>query len=203
MIATAVVHHLQNLKGHAMTRNTSSYIAEATTSPFLLTLLTTPGSAALRIQNSELPSPIQLDETAHQEVARRLGAGVQIYDRDSGGTFQFREPQADLYDLETLVSRGIHFVGPQARTAQWADADGSRVVARVVEAVDAPPPSDPTKDVKWLKLEAVQTLGTGVFSEVTFIQRVLTYSGQATPSDHGTTLSVPYTTLYVFWAAAK
>jgi hypothetical protein len=186
-----------------MTQNISSYIEEATTSPFILTFLTTPGSAARRIQNSELPSPIQVDETAHREVARRLGAGVQVYDRDSGGTFQFREPQADLYDLETLVLRGIHFVGPRAKTAQWADADGSRVVAEVVVTVDVPPPSDPTKDVKWLKLEAVQTLGTGVFSEVTFIQRVLTYSGQATPSDHGTTLSVPYTTLYVFWAAAK
>jgi hypothetical protein len=207
MIATAVVHHLQNLKGHAMTQNTSSYIEEATTSPFLLTFLTTPGSAARRIQNSELPSPIQVDETAHREVARRLGAGVQVYDRDSGGTFQFREPQADLYDLETLVLRGIHFVGPRAKTAQWADADGSRVVAEVVVTVDAPPPSDPTKDVKWLKAEALQppdgNFGTGVFSDVTFIQRVLTYGGQATSSDHGKTLSVPYTTLYIFWAAAK
>src|SRR4051794_34056218 len=135
-------------KGRAMTQKTSSYIAEMTTSPFLLTLLTTPGSPALRTQNSELPCPIQVDETAHREVTRRLGAGVQVYDRDADGTFQFREPQADLYDLETLVSRGIHFVGPQARTAQWADADGSRVIARVVEAVDAPLPSDPTKDIE-------------------------------------------------------
>src|SRR5262249_31341346 len=54
--------------------------AAATTSPFLPTLLTTPGSAALRIKNSELPSAIQIDETAHHEVARRLGAGVQVYD---------------------------------------------------------------------------------------------------------------------------
>jgi Protein of unknown function (DUF3455) len=190
-----------------LTQNTSLYIAETTTSPFLLTLLTTPGSAALRIENSELPLPIQVDETAHREVARRLGAGVQVYGRDSGGTFRLREPQADLYDLETLVPRGIHFVGPEGGTAQWADADGSRVVARVVERVDAPPPSDPTKDVQWLKAETLQppdgNFGTGVFSEVTFIQRVLTYGGQATPSDHGTTLSIPYTTLYVFWTAAK
>ena len=190
-----------------MAQHTSSYIAETTTSPFLLTLLTTPGSAAQRIQNSELPSPLQVDETAHQEVTRRLGAGVQVYDRDSSGTFQFREPQADLYDLETLVSRGIHFVGPRARTAQWDDADGSRVVAELVASVDAPPPSDPTKDVKWLKAEALPppdgNFGTGVMSGVTIVQRVLTYGGQATSSDHGKTLSVPYTTLYVFWAAAK
>jgi hypothetical protein len=97
---------------------------------------------------------------------------------------------------------------PLLGMAQWADADGSRVVARVVQKVDAPPPSDPTKDVQWLKAETLQdpqdgNFGTGVFSEVTFIQRVLTYGGQATPSDHGTTVSVPYATLYVFWAAAK
>ena len=132
-----------------------------------------------------------------------MGAGVQVYDRDSAGTVTFREPQADLYDFETVTQRGIHFVGPEPRTAQWADADGSRVVARVVEAVDAPPPSDPMKDVRWLKVAAFQTFGTGVFSKVTFIQRILTYGGQATPSDSGTTVSVPYTTLYVFWAALK
>ena len=184
-----------------MTQNTSTYTAATTTSPFLLTLLTTPGSTAQRIENSELPAAIQVDETAHREVARRLGTGVQVYDCDTG-TFGFREPQADLYDLETVTQRGIHFLGPEPRTAQWADADGSRVVARVVAAVDAPPPADPTKDVKWLKVEAFQHFGTGVFSEVTFIQRVLTYGGQPPPTcDSGTTISLCYTALYRFWAA--
>ena len=65
-----------------MIQNTSSYTNATTTSPFLLTLLTTPGSSALRIQNSELPAAIQIDENAQpqHEVARRLGAGVQVYD---------------------------------------------------------------------------------------------------------------------------
>jgi Protein of unknown function (DUF3455) len=184
-----------------MTENTSSYTAA--TSPFLLTRLTAPGSAALRIDNSELPAAIQVDETAHREVARRLGAGVQVYDCDTG-TFRFREPQADLYDLDTVTQRGIHFVGPEPGTAQWADADGSRVVARVVERVDAPPPADPTKDVQWLKVEAFQPFGTGVFSHVTFIQRVLTYGGQPPQScDSGTTISRHYTALYMFWAAIE
>jgi hypothetical protein len=184
-----------------MTQSTSIPTAVTTTRPFLLTLLTTPGSAALRIENSELPPAIQVDETAHREVARRLGAGVQVYDRDSAGTVTFREPQADLYDFETVTQRGIHFVGPEPRTAQWADADGSRVVARVVETADAPPPFDPLQDISWLKVEAFQNFGTGIFSEVTFIQRILTYGGQATPSSDSGTISIPYTTLYVFWAA--
>ena len=190
-----------------MTQNTSSYTNVATTSPFLPTLLTTPGSAALRIKNSELPSAIQVDENAHHEVARRLGAGVQVYDchtdtATGAGTFTFREPQADLYDLDTVTQRGIHFVGPEPGTAQWADADGSRVVARVAARVDAPPPADPAKDVQWLQAEAIQNSGTGIFSDVTFIQRVLTYGGQAPPScDSGTTTSRYYTALYIFWAA--
>jgi hypothetical protein len=186
-----------------MTQNTSTYTAAATTSPFLLTLLTTPGSAARRIENSELPAAIQVDETAHRAVEQRLGAGVQVYDcNPDTGTFRFREPQADLYDLDTVAQRGIHFVGPEPGTAQWADADGSRVVARVIARVDAPPPADPTKDVQWLKVEAFQHFGTGVFSDVTFIQRVLTYGGQPPPSyDGSTTISRHYTALYRFWAA--
>ena len=186
-----------------MTQNTSSYAA-AKTSPFLVAFLTTPGSAALRIDNSELPAAIQVDETKYRVVAKRLGAGVQVYDCDPvKGTFTFREPQADLYDLESVTQQGIHFVGPEGGTAQWADADGSRVLARVVARADAPPPADPIKDVQWLKVEALKPFGTGVFSDVAFIQRVLTYGGQPPPScDSGTSISRHYTALYIFWAAA-
>jgi hypothetical protein len=75
---------------------------------------------------------------------------------------------------------------------------------KVVARVDAPPPADPARDVQWLKVKILpdhRNFGTGVFSEVTFIQRVLTYAGQAPPSCEGnTTVSRPYTTLYIFWA---
>jgi hypothetical protein len=183
-----------------MTQNTSSYTDLTTTSPFVLTLLKTPGSAALRIGNIELPSATQVDETQHLELARRLGAGVQVYRRTETGTFEFREPQANLYDLETVIQRGIHFVGPRRGTAEWADADGSRVVAEVGPRVDAPPPADPTKDIQWLKAQAFENSGTGIFSKVTFIQRVFTYAGQPPPSDKSdSTISRPYTALYIFW----
>ena len=127
-----------------MTQDTLSYTTVATTSPFLLSLLTTPGSAALRIKNSELPSAIQVDETANHEVARRLGAGVQVYDCDPAkGTFTFREPQADLYDLDTAIQRGIHFVGPEPGTASTASPSLSMASGGCVSAPRppaAPPP---------------------------------------------------------------
>jgi hypothetical protein len=143
--------------------------------------------------------PMTSKSTTHRELTRRLGVGVQVYDCQDG-TFKFREPQADLYDLDTLTHRGIHFVGPEPGTAQRADADGSRVVARVVERVPASPPADPTRDVAWLKVPAETTFGVGgIFASVTFIQRVLTYGGQPPSSCDSTTIGVPYTTLYIFW----
>ena len=87
-----------------MTQDTLSYTTVATTSPFLLSLLTTPGSAALRIKNSEPPSAIQVDEAANHEVARRLGVGVQVYDCDPAtGTFTFREPVRNRYFYGQLL----------------------------------------------------------------------------------------------------
>lgn len=181
--------------------DSSSYTEATTANPFVLTPLNAPGSAALRIENSELPADIQVDETQNCELTRRLGIGVQVYDCDpTGGSFRFREPQANLYDLETAAQRGIHFVGPRPRTAQWMDLDGSRVIAEVDAPIDAPPPADPTKDIRWLRLKAIEHFGNGRFATVSFIQRVLTYGGQPPSScaDSATT-SQPYTTLYIFW----
>ncbi|HET9257140.1 MAG TPA: DUF3455 domain-containing protein [Pseudonocardiaceae bacterium] len=174
-----------------------------TPNPFVLTLLTTPGSETLRIENRELPAAIQVDETKNREVARFLGAGVQVYDC-LGGVFKFREPQANLYDLDTLAQRVIHFATEPTRP-NWADADGSRVVGNAdpnsIVAVNAPPPFDPTKDVKWLRVPVFAKFGKGLFGNITFIQRVLTFGGQAPASCVADEVaSVPYTALYIFWA---
>jgi hypothetical protein len=175
---------------------------QSTSSLFIPTVLTAPGSAALRIKNNELPTAIQVNETTNHEVARRLGAGVQVYDcNPNSSTFKCRKPQANLYDLKTLTQQGIHFA-TETPSPNWADADGSRVMCKLTTAIDALPPADPTTDIRWLKVEAVQHFGSnGILSNVTFIQRVLTIGGQAPPScAAGTTVSVPYTALYIFWA---
>ena len=176
-------------------------IGTSTSSPFVLTLLTTPGSAALRIKNSDLPMSIRVDTVANREVARFLAAGVQVYDCEEG-KFVPREPQADLYDTDAFAQRIVHFAA-ETKRPNWADADGSRVVGDGdgIVAVDPPPPFDPAQDIKWLKVPAFQNFGPkGLLGNVTFIQRVLTSGGQAPPSCVGGTISVPYTALYIFWA---
>lgn len=176
----------------------SSY-ADPVSRVFALNPATTPGSSALLFENETLPLAVQVDPTHSRLVMRRIGVGVQVYDYDStNGRWVFREPQADLYDIETGVQHGIHFAGPY-----WADADGSRVKGKVSGEADAP--IDSKSNVKWLRLDAVENFGSnnGIFRQVAFIQRVFTYGGQPPskrePTD-GDTVSVPYTALYVFWA---
>jgi hypothetical protein len=110
-----------------MSPTTTSSTAAATTSPFVLTLLTSPGSAALRIENSELPTEIQVDESAHREVARRLGAGVQVYDCDPNAhSFRFRDPHADLLDpgLESNEASTSSGLRPEPPNGQISTAAG-------------------------------------------------------------------------------
>jgi Protein of unknown function (DUF3455) len=164
---------------------------------FDLRLLTTPGASALRFRNGALPAEIQVDESAVSLLKKLIGVGVQVYDYDGvNDKWVFREPQANLYDVETGVQRGIHFVGPY-----WADSAGSRVKGQVTGRADAPIKD---KDVPWLKLDVVERLGSAnlILQRATFIQRVLTYGGQApsaTGRSDGDTVGVPYTALYAFW----
>ncbi|MGH3475687.1 MAG: DUF3455 domain-containing protein [Pseudonocardiaceae bacterium] len=150
-------------------------------------------------ENEKLPPAIQVDANRSRLLATRIGVGVQVYDQDSANsTWALREPQANLYGIETGVQHGIHFAGPY-----WTDTDGSRVKAKASGEAEAP--IDSERNVKWLRLEAVEKFGSNndVFSQVTFIQRVLTDGGQppskGEPVKGCDTLSVPYTALYVFW----
>ncbi|MCA1605678.1 MAG: DUF3455 domain-containing protein [Acidobacteria bacterium] len=179
----------------------SSYTAPVSR-VFALNPATTPGASALLFTNETLPPAIQVDQNHNRLLTSRIGVGVQIYDYHStNGGWVFREPQADLYHIETGIQLGIHFAGPY-----WADADGSRVKGKTSGEADAP--IDSNRNVKWLRLDAVENFGsnTGIFRQVAFIQRVFTYGGRPPskrePTD-GDTVSVPYTALYVFWAQKK
>lgn len=106
------------------------------------------------------------------------GKGVQIYTCVAGtagdtspGTFTGPVPHAILFkddrDEGDLVA--IHFAGPT-----WQATDGSIVKAKKVAGVPARDPNG----VDWLLLQAISNEGSGLFSKVTYIQRLYTDGGK-------------------------
>lgn len=115
--------------------------------------------------------------------------GVQIY-RWNGTKWVFVAPEAILFNGDGVI--GTHYVGPT-----WESNSGSTVVGAVLERATP----DPTA-IPWLKLEAVETEGPGIFDGITFIQRINTVGGLA-PSEPGEfvgeEVEVPYLADYVFY----
>ncbi len=122
--------------------------------------------------------------------------GVQIY-RWNGNTWDFVAPVATLFaEANYFGEVGSHYVGPT-----WESKSGSKVVGKRVTGTGCTP--DPSA-IAWLKLEKVSTSGPGIFSPVTYIQRVNTTGGLA-PAAAGSTVGeveeVPYTAEYYFYRA--
>jgi hypothetical protein len=145
----------------------------------------------------DLPSPlcdgVQVP-TGNKLAFRLYAVGVQVY-RWNGTSWTFVEPVAQLFsDSNYNVKVGTHYAGPT-----WESNNGSKVVGR--READCTP--DPTA-IPWLLLEKVSTDGVGIFTPVTFIQRVNTKGGLA-PSAPGTSIGavaqVPYSTEYYFYYA--
>jgi len=116
--------------------------------------------------------------------------GVQVY-RWTGTAWAFVAPEAVLYDGDGEPV-GTHYVGPT-----WESASGSYVVGVVMERATPDPDAIP-----WLKLQAIDSDGSGVFDGTTFIQRVNTTGGKA-PAVPGSfedeIVRVPYTAEYYFY----
>jgi hypothetical protein len=141
--------------------------------------------------NSQLPAAIQVDESAFKVVETLRGVGKQVYDCVNGA-YKFREPIAGLVTLR-LAPAGIHGAGPF-----WASFDGSKIIGATVAS--APSPAG-AANIAWLKVGATSNAGTGgVFSNVAFVQRTDTRGGVAPATCSAPTVSVDYTTIYVFWA---
>jgi hypothetical protein len=102
-------------------------------------------------------------------------------------------PEADLFEGTCKV--GTHYAGPWWKfTADSSAVKGAKVDAEAHSGT-----------IPWLLLRAVDHSGTGVLSNVTFIQRVDT-SGGVTPSDQcdathnlNQVKKVPYTAEYYFF----
>jgi|ERR1051325_3179648 hypothetical protein len=123
-----------------------------------------------------------------------FAVGVQIY-QWNGSAWVFVAPEAVLYANEDYDGAiAIHYAGPT-----WESNSGGKVVG--LRAAGCTP--DPSA-IPWLKLSAVTAEGPGIFSRVTFIQRVNTVGGIA-PTTPGTAVGqqarVPYKAQYVFYRA--
>jgi len=147
----------------------------------------------------DLPSPLCDSITVEDgnKLAFRVYAlGVQIY-RWNGTAWAFVGPEATLFaDDHYNGEVGTHYVGPT-----WESNSGSKVVAARVPGTGCTPDSTA---IPWLLLKKVSSEGPGIFSSVTFIQRVNTTGGTA-PTTPGTFAGeekeVPYTAEYYFYRA--
>jgi Protein of unknown function (DUF3455) len=145
----------------------------------------------------DLPSPLcdTLEVPAgNRLISRAYAVGAQIY-RWNGTTWVFVEPVATLFsDPNYHAKIGTHYLGPT-----WESNSGSKVVATRLFGCTP----DATA-IPWLLLQTVSTDGPGIFSSVTYIQRVNTKGGLV-PTAPGTSVGaiaeVPYSAEYYFYRA--
>jgi hypothetical protein len=145
--------------------------------------------------------PAKLNPAATESVTMIVPAkGVQIYEcragKNGGFEWAFVAPDAALFDTTGRLI-GKHYAGPH-----WEAADGSKVVAKLVERADAPKAGD----IPWLLLGAKSVGPEGAFSKVTSIQRVNTTGGVApkagcSQANAGTPARIPYSADYYFFSA--
>lgn len=164
----------------------------------LLTVLL--ASAAIR-SIADVPGAL-VPPAGNEETARWHGIGFQIYvsvpRTDDPTMFQwtFKAPAAILYN------GGGHIVGRHYAGPTWESNNGSKVVGMKIAAVNSPDPNA----IPWLLLKAVSHAGHGMFSEVTYVQRLDTQGGKAPadpPTEGGIEVSIPYTATYVFFEAEE
>ena len=163
-----------------------------------LALASIPPAYAGDNRTPDLPSPLcdNIEVPAGNRVAAHVYAvGVQRY-RWDGAAWVFVEPVATLYaDAGYHGKVGTHYAGPT-----WESNSGGKVVATRLAGCTP----DPTA-IPWLLLQAVSTDGPGIFSSVTYIQRVNTVGGlmpTAPGSAVGAVADVPYAAEYYFYRAS-
>ena len=143
----------------------------------------------------ELPSPlcdrVRVPE-GNKLHSRMYATGVQVYRWDGAG-WVLVEPIATLYANANYAGKvGTHYRGPV-----WESNSGSKVSAARLYGC-----SPDTTAIPWLLLETVSTTGPGIFSSVTYVQRLNTTGGLA-PAGPGSVVGelvqVPYTAEYFFY----
>jgi hypothetical protein len=146
---------------------------------------------------ASLPATLQAPAGA-KPIAKFHATGAQVY--KCGATegkfgWALARPDAVLHDASGAVV-GTHGAGPT-----WTAKDGSAVVGAKVEQAPAPAPGA----VPWLLLRATSTSGAGLFTAVTFVQRIDTQGGTAPAggcdaSHLGSETKASYSADYYFYA---
>jgi len=153
------------------------------------------------------PMPPTLVAPARATVKVHVHAdGAQIYTctasgdagADGGATsyaWLLKAPDAKLYDSNG-VQVGTHGAGPS-----WTHGDGS--VATGVKVIEQPSPLSDA--IPWLLLRVSSTAGSGIFSDISYVQRLSTAGGKApaTGCDAttvGTETRVAYTAEYYLYS---
>jgi aldose 1-epimerase len=121
----------------------------------------------------QVPAALAVPPTA-TVAAHFRGVGAQVYacvavPGPTAYTWTLQKPDAKLFDRKGAAA-GTHGAGPS-----WTANDGSSVTGKKV--ADAPAPS--ADAIPWLLIRGEKSAGHGVFSEVTFVQRVGTAHGKA------------------------
>jgi hypothetical protein len=164
-------------------------------------------SPAFHISESEkltIPAAIDLPANIPHENTRVVtfyAEGVQKYKSQAKAgsnpvTFEwvFVAPQADLYDA-TNKKVGTHSAGPTWQLFGTADS----IYGKAFSPAKSAPGSDPNS-IDWLQLD-LKKAPTGIFSDVSYIQRIATKGGKAPailPTTAGETVDVKYTAVYRF-----
>ncbi|HSL55151.1 MAG TPA: DUF3455 domain-containing protein [Pyrinomonadaceae bacterium] len=169
----------------------------------LIALVTLATTSALAFDNSNSPVLPEVCSSIRAPEGNKLllhvyAKGVQIYKWNLiTQKWDLFAPQAGLFAEENYFGEvGSHYGGPT-----WESKSGSKVEGRRVLGTGCTP--DPTA-VAWILLSKHRTEGAGIFSKVTYIQRVNTVGGLA-PAEpglvDGETKEIPYTAEYYFYKA--
>ncbi|HEV8246643.1 MAG TPA: DUF3455 domain-containing protein [Polyangiaceae bacterium] len=156
-------------------------------------------SSSPKLSPRDVPEPLHVtqDNTLAFELHAR---GVQIYTcqpkKDDATKYEWalKAPDAVLTEADGKEA-GHHYAGPT-----WEARDGSKVMGKLEQKVDAPG----TGNIPWLLLSAKSHEGKGRFDKVSFIQRVDTKGGKA-PAEGcdaahaGQEVRIDYEATYLFF----